>query len=303
MRKIVIAFFVFFSVILYSDAQTLLDLFDEDEAELQNQFVTNTFFSTRVINGQSVETPFPKNLIFVISHHFGSLNTGAYELWGLDQASIRLGFDYGITDKLSVSIGRSSFEKTYDGFLKYKIMRQTENKNNPLSVTWFSGAYLKGKKWDDASRDYVFLHRMSYVHQLLIARKFSDKFSLQLTPSWVHKNLVAKSDDFNDLFLIGTGGRIRVTKWVAVSGEYFYRLNVSETDNYRNSLSLGLDFDTGGHIFQLHFSNSKPMFERGFLTETEGNWLKGDIYFGFNITRVFDLRKKQRKIMDQENTN
>jgi len=297
MKRIFIVLFAFFSVTFHSDAQSLLDLFDEDEVELQKQVVTNTFFSQRVINGQSVETPFPKNLIFVISHHFGSLNTGAYELWGLDQASIRIGFDYGITDKLSVSLGRSSFEKTYDGFFKYRILWQTENNKIPISATWFSGAYLKGKKWDDETRDYLFLHRMSYVHQLLIARKFSDKFSVQLTPAWVHKNLVAKADDFNNLFLMGIGSRIRVTKWVAVSGEYFYRFNVSESDNYRNSLSLGLDFDTGGHIFQLHFSNSKPMFERGFLTETAGNWLKGDIYFGFNITRVFDLRKKQKKIM------
>lgn len=300
MKKYLLFLFLCFLFTIHLPAQTLLDLFDEEEATLQDEFVTNTFFSTRVINGHSVETPFPKNMIFVISHHFGSLNLGAYELWGIDQASIRIGVDYGINDRLAVSFGRSSFEKTYDAFFKYKILRQRINDKSPFTATWFSGAYLKGKNWDVEDRDYLFLHRMSYVHQLLIARKFSESLSVQLTPAWVHKNLVTTSDDYNDIFLVGIGSRIRLTKWVAITGEYFYRINVATEDNYRNSLSLGFDFDTGGHIFQFHFSNSKPMFERGFLTETEGNWLKGEIYFGFNITRVFNLNKKLKRKLTAE---
>lgn len=291
MRKLILLFSVFLMINTHSKAQSLLDIFDEEKVEIENDFTTNTFFSTRIVNGHSVEIPYPNNLIFVISHHFGSLNLGAYELWGIDQAIIRLGLDYGINERLAVSFGRSNYEKTYDSFFKYKILRQTENDKTPLTATWFSGVYLKGIKWEIQDRDYLFLHRVSYVNQLLIARKFSEKLSVQLSPTWVHKNLVEKSKDFNDLFLLGVGSRVRLSKWISLTGEYYYRLNIPEDDIYKNSFSLGFDFDTGGHVFQLHFTNSKPMFERGFLTETNGNWLKGDIYFGFNITRSFNFNK------------
>jgi hypothetical protein len=292
MKKYLLFLLMYFFFICYSEAQSLLDLLDEEDVALHGDFTTNTFFSTRVINGQSVEIPFPKNMIFVISHHFGSMNLGAYELWGIDQATIRIGVDYGINERFAVSFGRSSFEKTFDSYFKYKILRQRDNNTSPLTATWFSGACLKGAKWDIQDRDYLFLHRVSYVHQLLIARKFSDKLSIQISPTWVHKNLVETSDDFNEQFLTGIGGRIRLSKWISMTGEYFYRLNVPQKDLYNNSFSLGFDFDTGGHIFQFHFTNSKPMFERGYLTESNGKWLEGDIYFGFNITRVFSFYKK-----------
>jgi hypothetical protein len=297
MKKYFLSLLMFLLFASLSNSQSLLDLLEDEEEQLTDEYTTNTFFSTRVVNGQSVETPFPKNLIFVISHHFGSLNLGPAELWGIDQATIRIGFDYGINDRLSFSIGRSTYEKTFDTFFKYRILRQTQKDKMPISATLFSGAYLRGAKWANPDRDYDFAHRLSYVNQLLIARKFSEMLSVQLTPVWVHKNLVGRNADFNDQFLLGIGGRLRVTKWVSLTGEYFQRLNVPQGDTNKNSLSLGFDFDTGGHIFQLHFTNSKPMFERGFLTETTGNWLKGDIYFGFNITRVFSFNKTR------DNTN
>ncbi len=269
--------------------QDLMDLFT-DEEEVQTEFVVNTFFSSRVINGQSVESPYPGDLVFVVSHHFGRLNQGAYEFFGLDQATIRLGLDYGINERLSFSLGRSSYEKTYDVSLKYKILRQqTGLKDIPVTLSWFSGAYLKSLKWPPDS-DFEFRHRMSYVHQIMLARRFSRQFSAQLTPAWVHKNLVPSKDDPNDYFVLGLGGRIRLTDWVALTAEYFYRFNEAESVDAYNSFSLGFDFDTGGHVFQLHFTNSQPMFEPGFLIDTRGNWLEGDIYFGFHITRTFALR-------------
>jgi hypothetical protein len=131
-----------------ASAQNLMDLLEEEE-EVKAEFATNTFFTTRVINGQSVENPYPNELIFVISHHFGQINQGAYQFWGLDQATIRLGFDYGVNDRLALSIGRSSYEKTYDGFLKYKLLRQqTGLKEVPLTVSWFSGIYIKSQRFD-----------------------------------------------------------------------------------------------------------------------------------------------------------
>ena len=278
------------AVPFHANAQNLIDLFDEEEEDVVAEYAINTFFSTRVINGQSVEHPYPGDLIFVISHHFGRINQGFYDLFGLDQATIRLGLEYGVNDRLALAIGRSSFDKTYDALFKYKILRQQSSlRDIPVTLTWFSGAYLKSLKWPPDS-DFEFKHRMSYTHQLLLARQFSRKFSLQLTPAWVHKNLVRTVDDPNDYFVIGAGSRLRVTDWMAVSLEYFHCLNKPESFDTHDSFSIGIDLDTGGHVFQLHFTNSQPMFEPGFLTDTRGSWFDGDIYFGFHITRTFAIR-------------
>jgi hypothetical protein len=282
--------FMIIALPLFGQDQDLMDLFKDEDVMEEPEYATNTFFATRVISGQSIENPFPGDLIFVISHHFGRLNQGAYDFWGLDQATIRLGFDYGVNDRLAISVGRSSFEKTYDGFFKYKVLRQQSGlRNVPVTLTWFSGAYLKSQRWINPERDYLFAHRISYVHQILIARRFSRTFSFQLSPAWIHKNLAPHPDDPNDHFVLGMGGRIRLTDWVALSGEYFHQINKAKSENFYNAFAIGFDFDTGGHVFQLHFTNAQPMFERGFLTETRGNWLDGDIYFGFNIVRVFGL--------------
>lgn len=274
---------------IHANAQDLMNLFEEEE-EIVAEYAINTFFSTRVINGQSVENPYPGDLIFVVSHHFGRLNQGFYDLFGLDQATIRLGLEYGVNDRLALAVGRSSFGKTFDAFLKYKILRQQSGlRDVPVTLSWFSGAYLKSQKWPPGG-DYEFKHRMSYTHQLLLARQFSRQFSLQFTPSWVHKNLVTTLDDPNDMFVLGFGSRYRVTDWMAVSLEYHHCINKPVSYTTYDSFSIGIDLDTGGHVFQLHFTNSQPMFEPGFLTDTRGNWLDGDIYFGFHITRTFALR-------------
>ncbi|MDR4988879.1 MAG: DUF5777 family beta-barrel protein [Bacteroidales bacterium] len=280
-----------FNILLFSHlpAQDLFDLFD-DEEEVAADIAINTFFSTRVINGQSVENPYPGDLIFVVSHHFGRLNQGFYDLFGLDQATIRLGLEYGVNDRLALAVGRSSYEKTYDAFLKYKILRQqTGLREVPVTLSWFSGAYLKSQKWP-AGTDFTFGHRMTYVQQLLLARQFSRAISLQLTPAWVHRNLVPATDDPNDYFVLGMAGRWRITDWVALNIEYFHRLNEPVSFETNNTFSVGFDLDTGGHVFQLHFTNAQPMFEPGFLTGTRGSWLDGDVYFGFHITRTFALR-------------
>lgn len=271
-----------------SMSQELLDMLAEDEETQEQRIVTNTFLSTRVINGQSVENPYPQDLVFVISHHFGSLNQGAYELFGLDHATIRLGLEYGVNQRLMLAVGRSSYEKTIDTFFKYKLLQQQNGlREIPVTVSLMSGAYLKTVRWQIPERAYNFSHRLSYVYQAMIARKFSGIFSLQLTPAVVHQNLVERSDEPNTQFVTGVGGRIILTPWITLNSEYFYRFN--PIDNTYNVFSLGFDFDTGGHVFQLHFTNAQPMFERAFLTDTRGSWLNGDIYFGFNITRVFSL--------------
>jgi hypothetical protein len=273
-------------------SQDLFELFDEEEPVTEYAFAT--FKTTRIVNGQSIENPPVGELKFIISHHFGRLNEGAYNLWGLDQSTIRLGLEYGITERLAVSIGRSSFEKTFDGFAKYKILRQsTGAKKMPISLSVFSGIYLNSLEWRFPERTNYFTSRLSFAHQILIARKFSNAFSFQLTPTLVHKNLVEEIDDPNDIFALGYGGRVRLTNRITFNAEYYQVLTQKTAQQSKNMLSLGFDLETGGHVFQLHFTNAQPMFERAFITETRGDWLNGDIYFGFNIVRVFTIKKPE----------
>ncbi|MCF8304780.1 MAG: DUF5777 family beta-barrel protein [Bacteroidales bacterium] len=274
-----------------SSAQDLMDLV-EDEPRVE--YATSTFKTTRVINHQSIKKPHDGTLLFIISHHFGRLNQGAYELFGLDNATIRLGFEYGIGDRLAIGVGRSSFQKTYDGFVKYKILRQSSGKRvMPLTMSWYSGMELNSLKWQNPDRDNKFSSRLTYVHQLLMARKFNSRLSLQVSPTVVHKNLVETTDDPNDQYAVGVGGRYKITDMFTVNAEYFARVNEPATGEYYNSLSVGVDIHTGGHVFQLHLTNSKPMFYSGFISETQGDWMDGDIYFGFNINRVFTLKKPE----------
>ncbi len=271
-----------------------MDLFGEEEPT--TDYATATFKTTRVVSGHSIENPANGVLLFTISHHFGRLNQGAYDFFGLDQATIRLGLEYGINDRLSVGIGRSTYQKTFDGFLKVKLLRQSTGvRNMPLSVSLFSSSDLFSLKWQDTERSNYFSSRLSFVNQLLIARKFSESFSVQLTPSYIHKNLVVEKGT-NDNFAIGISGRYKITKRLSINMEYFHNLPGYVADNFENPLAVGVDIETGGHVFQLHFTNAQPMFERAFITETMGKWDNGDIYFGFNISRVFTIKKPKEFI-------
>jgi hypothetical protein len=231
-------------------------------------------------------------LDFRIHHRFGALNGGGYELWGLDQSSVMFSLEMGLTDRLMVGASRSTYEKTYEGFVKYKLLRQSTGETNmPLSLSLLLSSDLKTIKWNDTKRTNYFSSRVSYVTQLLIARKFSDSFSFQLSPTYIHKNMVVEAIDRNDIFAIGVGGRYKLSKRVSVNAEYFATINYIGIGQPKNqsSLSIGFDIETGGHVFQLFLTNSLPMFNRGFITETTDSWLDKGIHFGFNISRVFSL--------------
>jgi len=287
---IVSALFLFQAIRAQEDTTDLLSLLGEDEPTLD--YTIATFKSTRVINMHSIENAAAGHLDFRISHRFGTINSGVGELWGLDQAYMRLGFEYGVNDRMMVGFGRSNVNKEIDGFVKYKIIRQsTGSKNVPVTISWFSSAVVRTTPFAEPERKNYFTSRLYYCHQLLIARKISDALSLQVAPTLVHRNLVADSTVKNDVYAIGVGGRYKLTKrssfnfeWVPVPGNQL-------DDIYRNSLSLGFDIETGGHVFQLHFTNSKPMNEKGFITETTGDWAEGDIQFGFNVSRMFSVVK------------
>ena len=279
-----------------SNDDDLLSLIGGDE---EQTYTTATFKTTRIINMQSVENAAAGVMDFRISHRFGFINTGAYDLFGLDQALMRIGLEYGVTNRLMVGFGRSNVNKAYDSFLKYKILRQGSGKRNiPISVSYFASAVCNTVHWTDPNRDNYFSSRMQYTHQLLIARKFNNDLSLQLTPTLVHKNLVPMLQDKNDILAVGFGGRYKLTQRFSVNGEYIYVLPNQITSTYYNSLSLGVDIETGGHVFQLHLTNSTSMLEPGFITESVGQWKNGGIHFGFNVSRVFTVKDKREKPED-----
>jgi hypothetical protein len=291
MRAIIILCLFNISTAVFAQDDLLKEL---DQNKPEEDFTIATFKGTRIINGHSVETKPGKTLEFIFSHRFGRVNTGLYEMFGLDQAYVRLGLDYGITDNLSVSIGRNSVNKTLDGYLKYKLVRQQSGKRNvPVTITLMEGfAYsIQPKKNSDVSEDFKTVDRLAYTSQLLIARKFNSALSLQLMPTFLHKNAVDQSQQKNQQIALGVGGRYKFTKSVALTGEYYHNLSIMDNSPYQNALGIGFDIETGGHVFQLVFTNSIGLTERAFITETTDQFFDGDIHFGFNVTRTFQFKR------------
>lgn len=290
MKKLPLILILFCSIssLMAQDEDDLLSLLGEEEET--TDYATASFKTTRVINAHSLENTAKGVLDLKISHRFGFLNTGIYELFGLDGATMRFGFDYGVNDRLMVGWGRSTVEKAYDSFVKYKILRQsTGKKNMPITLAVMSGISVNTLRWQNPDRPNYFTSRLSYTHQIIVGRKFSEKFTLQLMPTVVHRNLVRTIEEANDVYTLGAAFRQKLTKRMAINGEYFYVLPNQLANGYVNSFSIGFDIETGGHVFQLHFTNSTAMTEKGVITETSGDWLNGDIHFGFNVSRVFTV--------------
>jgi hypothetical protein len=291
--------FLLLHVQTHAQDSLLKSLNDSMSVKPHRTFVTGTFKAMYIVNMKTIEAPAAGALNVEIQHRFGTVNEGAYNLFGLDFATLRLGLDYGISDRLSTGIGRSSNLKTFDGYLKYKLLRQTEDHSgSPLSVSvlgtmdYFTQHFNSGQE-QNTLKD---VYRFSYTAQLLIARKFNRRLSFQLVPTFIHYNMVPGADDLNNVFALCGGGRMKITKRMAVTAEYNYLFPnqlVSPLDPQRtNSLSLGWDIETGGHVFQLVFTNSQSMIESQYIGQTSGTWGKGYIYFGFNISRNFNLVSK-----------
>lgn len=262
----------------------------------ENEPVAATFKGTRLINQHTIEVGGKRTLDYRIAHRFGPFNSGSYDFWGLDGgASIRMSLEYSYDGRLQVGIGRTSIEKTFDGYLKYRLLQQNRSNTMPVSVTLFSGAYytnLKGAatlisgvdKYKNTSS------RFSFAHQIMIARKFSENLSLQVTPSMVHFNQVDNISDKNDTYAIGFLGRYKFTKRAAVTFEYMARANkFTNATTYYDSMGIGLDIETGGHVFQVHLTNSLGITENQFITKTIDSWKDGGMRLGFNISRAFTL--------------
>jgi Membrane bound beta barrel domain (DUF5777) len=266
--------------------------------EPTTEYAKASFKTNHIINLHSIENTAGGVLDFKIQHRFGNILDGSYTLWGLDQASMRIGFDYGINNRLQVGVGRSTYEKLYDGYFKYRILRQSSGvKNMPVSVSYLGSTAVKSVKWATPLDGYKKVHRVFYTFQLMIARKFSEGISLQLSPTVVHRNLVANRSYDHDIVLLGIGGRIKLSRRTAFNFEYIPILSGRLTSVYQPSASIGLDIETGGHVFQLHLTNSNGMAEKSFLTETVRNPDIPAIYFGFNLSRVFTITQVGRDPM------
>ena len=300
MKKLFIIILCSISIQVFSQDDLMKML--ENETKNQTEYTIATFKGTRLINGQTIETVGKNQLNFWISHRFGALNTGFIEnFFGLDEARIRLGLEYGINNQLTIGIGRSSQEKMYDFYAKYKLLRQSNTM--PITMTLYGSNAISTVATGSALESGTVmrykdnLERMTYTGQILLARKFSDKFSLQLMPTLLHFNKSETTDTPNDMLALGVGGRMKLTKRLSITGEYYYAdFNRPASSDYRNSLALGFDIETGGHVFQLHFTNSRGMIERQFIAQTTKSWSDGGIFYGFNIARSFSLDKKAKEL-------
>jgi len=286
--------FLFLAVLtITANAQEeMLDLLEQDKIQATD-YTSATFKTTRVVVGQSCENPPAGNLILVFTHHFGALNTGYENLFGLKQAQVRLGAEYGITKWMGIGVGLNTLKNTWDGFLKFKVLRQSTGlKKMPVTLTIFTSTSIYTTKWEDPDRKNYFTSRMSYATQFILARKFGERFSLQIAPTYVHVNLVPSYEDHNNIFSIGMGARFKVSKRVSINAEYYYLFpeQIVSTPAY-SSFSAGVDIETGGHVFQIFLTNAMGENMESIITQTTGTWWNGDIFLGFNISRIFTVVK------------
>lgn len=267
--------------------------FSQEEllAEIDNDSVTDeyaiaAFKGLKIVNFESTKLVAKKELTFVVSHRFGSIENGFDTFFGLDDAVTRLNFIYGISDGLNIGISRSSYQKIYEGSLKYKLIAQQEN-GFPFTIVGYNSLMINTALDKDNLPKIKFKHRLSYATQVLISRKVNTDFSVEMAPTYFHDNYVAINEQDNAQFAIGLGGRYKLGKRWSLNMDYGIHLNRASESPFKNPLSVGVDLETGGHVFQMHFTNAQPMNVNGFLGQAAGDWGDGNIYFGFNLSRVF----------------
>ncbi len=281
MKYIYLLIFLIPTLILAQD-----DLLSEIDVETEEDYKSAAFKGLKIVNFESTKMVSKKELYFIVSHRFGSIETGFKDFFGLDQAVTRLALVYGITDGINIGVSRSSFRKIYESSLKMRLIRE-KNGGFPFTIVSSSNILVNTSLDEDILPGLEFKHRLGYTTQLLISKKFNSNFSLQLMPTFFHDNYVDIDEQHNSQYVIGFGGRHKLTKRLSVNFDYGYHLNRAKSSPFVNPLSIGLDIETGGHVFQLHFTNAQPMNTNGFLGQATGDWGDGDIFFGFNLSRVF----------------
>ncbi|MEX0362383.1 MAG: DUF5777 family beta-barrel protein [Allomuricauda sp.] len=281
MKKLIM-FLALVPSIIFSQQDLLEDVEIDDAAAYESA----AFKGLKIVNFESTKMVSQKELYFVVSHRFGTIKTGIDDFFGLDQAVTRLNLIYGITHGINLGISRSSFQKTYESSLKLRLLRQKEGAS-PVTLVLFNSVLINTALDEANLPGLEFKHRVGYAVSALISRKLNNDVSLQLTPTFFHDNLVSLEEQNNSQFALGLGGRYKLTKRWSLNMDYGWHLNRADNSPFKNALSIGFDLETGGHVFQLHFTNAQPMNTNYFLGQATGDWGDGDIFFGFNLSRVF----------------
>ena len=273
------------------------DLLKEIDTVETNVKVESAFKSLKIINLESTKLAAKGDFYLVVAHRFDYVKNGFDDFFGMDNANTQIKFLYGVNDWLTVHAARSGFQETYDLGVKYRLKSQIKN-GFPFAIVGFSSVAVNSELKKEDYPLLKFANRLSYVTQILISRKFTEKLSLEIAPSYFHENTVRDILDINNQpiipnpqnnsqFALGLGGRYKFAKRWSVNIDYAAHLNRASESIYKNPLSIGVDLETGGHVFQMHFTNSRAMHESGYLGQTSGDWSKGEIAFGFNLVRVF----------------
>ncbi len=263
------------------------DLLNEiDTDSLDSDFETAAFKGLKIVNFESTKMVSNKELYFVVSHRFGSVKTGIKDFFGLDQAVTRLNLIYGISDGINIGVSRSSFQKTYEASLKLRLLRQKKG-GLPFTLVLFNSILINTALDEDELPKLEFENRLGYSTQALLSSKLNKNFSIQVIPTLFHDNLITLDQQDNTQYAIGLGGRHKLTKRWSINLDYGWHLNRASNSPFKNPLSIGFDLETGGHVFQLHFTNAQPMNVNTFLGQATGDWGDGDVFFGFNLSRVF----------------
>ena len=264
------------------------DLLEEIDIKDSLRTADAAFKGLKIVNFESTKLVNHRELYVIIAHRFGSIKNGIDDFFGLDFANTRLQLIYGFTDGFNLSISRHSFNKTYEMNAKYNLARQRAN--FPVSLVGYTqGAINTLLEEALILREVDFSDRISFTQQILISRKFNERFSFQLMPTYFYEGYVEFEPQDQSQFALGFGGRYKVGKRWSINVDYGWHLNRADGSPFVNPLSIGVDIETGGHVFQLMFSNAQPTFESGFLGNATGDWGDGDIFFGFNLSRVFNF--------------
>jgi hypothetical protein len=276
---------VLFLLPVYSFSQdSLFDEIDSDSTGIE--YATAAFKGLKIVNFESTKLVAKNEFTLIVSHRFGSLENGVDTFFGLDEAVTRLNFVYGISDAINIGISRSSFLKIYESSLKYRLIRQKEN-GFPFTIVGFNAILINTALEKDNLPLLKFKHRLGYTAQLLVSRKINAKLSLELAPTFFHDNYVTLDEQSNSQYALGIGGRYKLSKRWSLNMDYGWHLNRADNSPFKNPLSIGFDLETGGHVFQMHFTNALPMNTNGFLGQGSGDWTDGVVYFGFNLSRTF----------------
>lgn len=275
------------------------DLLEEMEKDLvEDNTVRAAFKGLKVVNFESTKLAAKNDFYFIVAHRFGSVENGIDDFFGLDNAVTQIKFIYGVTEWLNLGVARSSLNKKYGVHGKYRLLNQEVGKS-PVTIVGYNLVTVNTALDKDLLPKLEFSDRLTYTTQVLVSRKVSENFSLLIAPTHVHENLATRStqqlpgdevlvfDEDNDQFALGIGGRYKLTKRWSVNLDYGIHLNRNSNSNFKDPLSIGVDLETGGHVFQMHFTNAQAMFEEGFIVQGNGDWGDGDFFFGFNLSRVF----------------